>query len=133
MASGYSAHGITRISLPSANQHQPRTRNEQSENQHAPVVQHRHDGYGSWRTGRSACRRVDRAFVGVFVGVGVGSTPKRSEVKRATTTSPLLPKAACAPPAVPGKFMEVVLPATYTSPAAFEGEKVRICCFLLFS
>ena len=73
------------------------------------------------------------AFVGAFVGVGVGSTPKRSEVKRATTTSPLLPKAACAPPAVPGKFMEVVLPATYTSPAAFEGEKVRICCFLLFS
>ena len=57
-------------------------------------------------------------FVGVLVGVlvGVGSTATRPTVNRATKASvpPLL--AACAPPVVPGKFVEDVNPATYTSP-----------------
>src|SRR5947208_414887 len=58
--------------------------------------------------------------VGVLVGVLVVETAARSAVRRATkasvTSSPLPPIVACAPPVVPGKFADVVNPATYTSP-----------------
>ena len=54
--------------------------------------------------------------VGGVMVVVVVVAPLRSADSRATKPSGLPPFAACAPPAVPGKSVENVYPATYTSP-----------------